>query len=47
MRRMLVNAAAFAFYGYYTSSIGFSVHEPLFWIGMLCLGVVQINNSIE
>ena len=46
MRRVSVNMAAFAFFGGMTTIYGKGIQDPLFWYGMLCLLVVQVNSII-
>ncbi len=45
MRRMLVNAAAFAVFGFVSGY--YDIPTEVSIIGFICLGVVQFNSSIE
>ena len=46
MRKLTINMIAFAFFGGISVVYGVSYADPLFWWGLLCLGVVQVNSSI-
>lgn len=47
MGKIFVNCILFGFYGYGSGSLGYHLDSPIFWIGVLILLGVQINNGID